>query len=142
MPPPRFEPIVTLGNVITLISMILAVAGAFYTTRGEVEEMKRNATDVKQVILRLDQQIASSVNRLTALEEWKALGPRFTSSDAAAMKAATLAEAQLYTNGVASDLRSDLKEITKKVDALTAAVNDVRVMIAAQGRRPSSTDDD
>lgn len=141
MPPPRFEPIVTLGNVITLISMILAVAGAFYTTRGEVDEMKRNAADIKQMIVKFDAQIAQNTNRLTALEEWKAIGPRFTASDAAVMKAATIAEAQSYTNGVASDMRSDLKEMGKKIDALTVAMNDIRVLLASQGRRSTDEDD-
>lgn len=79
----------------------------------------------EEKITTIHNKVAMHETSITKLEEWKAIGPRFTPTDATNLKLETIRDASRYTD-------DKMTRIDAKLDDINRVLTELKVMMAKQ----------
>ena len=123
---PRIEPTITQGNLLSFIGTIavqlVLVVTFLVTDHATIKQHDGQIAINTQVV-------ETHKTRVQKLEDWKDIGPRFTSTDAALLKTQTLQESQKYALDLINGLKIEFSETKKAILDLTLAVNTQSVLL-------------
>jgi hypothetical protein len=121
---PTYAPTITLGNLITIGSLAVTIIGFIVTTKADVDNVMVWSKEK-------DKEIRVNSNRLSSLEEWRSLGPRFTATDAELLKSRVLAEATIFTNQAVAKTEHQITSLGLKLDDVNKTLIEIRLILAA-----------
>lgn len=131
MPRPEFTATITLGNILTILSLLGSVFVFIITDHADIKALNAWKQETQEVV-------KTTENRTTKLEEWKNLGPRFTAADATILKQQAIAEATQLAYAADAKVHSDIQSLSKKLDETNAILVQIRLILAENKIKVSS----
>jgi hypothetical protein len=123
MPRPEFTATITLGNILTILSLIGTVFTFILTDHADIKHLTEWRQEAAEVI-------KTSENRVTKLEEWKNIGPRFTAADAVILKQQAITEATAAAYAADSKVQGDIQVLSRKIDETNVLLTQIRLILA------------
>ena len=127
---PKFEPVITLGNLITILVWTVTIV-VFVNTDHTLLAIHDKQIQTNTSILE------NQKTKLTQFEEWKNIGPRFTAVDAALLKAQTIDEAKAFVYIRDATLLSEMKNLHDAITTLNITLHEhIAATTNYQNNRP------
>lgn len=123
MKTPEYQATITLGNLLTIASLVGAVFTFVLTDHADIKNLNQWKADAQEVI-------KTTENRTTKIEEWKSIAPRWTSADAQILKQQAVSEATSLAYAADGKVQQDIQAVSKKIDETNVLLTQIRLILA------------
>jgi hypothetical protein len=123
MKTPEYQATITLGNILTIASLVGSIFTFVLTDHADIKNLKEWKQEAQEII-------KTNENRTTKIEEWKSIAPRWTSSDAQILKQQAVSEATALAYAADGKVQLDIQVLSRKIDETNVLLTQIRLILA------------